>query len=152
MFYPVFLDLRGRSVLVAGAGPVALRKVTGLLECGARVTVVSPEAIPEFEKLPIARKPRKFRAGDVTGQALVFAATNDRKTNQRVARAAARHGIPVNVADSLEECSFLVPSRVQRGDLQIAVSTSGRNPRIAASLRRKMEHLLDQQNEQGLSR
>lgn len=152
MFYPVFLDLRGQAVLVVGAGAVALRKVLGLIECGARVTVVSPEALPQFESLPVTRRKRRFRADDVGGAILVFAATNERKTNQRVADAARKRGIAVNVADAPAECSFLVPSRIQRGDLQVAVSTGGKSPRIAVELRKRIEKLLDEQNAQGLPR
>jgi siroheme synthase-like protein len=141
-FYPVFLDLAGRPTLVAGAGKVALRKVKGLLEAGARVTVVSPEALPEFERLGVRLLKRRFRRSDLNGIALAFAATNDRKANRAVALEAARRGIPVNVADCPEECDFLVPARVRSGDVQIAVSTGGRSPRLAAELRRKLESIL----------
>jgi siroheme synthase-like protein len=142
VYYPVFLNLRGRSVLVAGAGKVALRKVRGLIEAGAEVTVVSPRAEPDFESLPIAWKKRRFRRSDVTGKALVFAATNDREVNRFVAEAAAAEGIPVNVADAPAECSFLVPARIRHGDLQVAISTSGRSPRLAVALRKKIEAVL----------
>ncbi|MBI4904199.1 MAG: bifunctional precorrin-2 dehydrogenase/sirohydrochlorin ferrochelatase [Acidobacteria bacterium] len=152
MFYPVFLDLRGKPVLVVGAGPVALRKVKGLLECGAVVTVVSPEVAEGFAGLTFALRRRRFRASDIADQVLVFAATNDRATNHRVAILATQHGVAVNVADAPEECSFLVPARVRRGDLQVAISTSGRSPRVAKALRERMEALLDEQLDQGLSR
>lgn len=143
MYYPVFLDLRSQAVLVVGAGKVALRKVKGLVEAGARVTVVSPEVLADFEKLvgvKIVR--RRFRAGDVAGRTLVFSATDDRQVNQAVARVAKRHGIPVNVADAPDECSFLVPARIQHGDLQVAISTSGRSPKLAVRLRKQIEALL----------
>src|SRR5689334_16865575 len=96
-YYPIFLDLAGKPVVVAGAGKVALRKATGLLEAGAQVTVVSPRIKPEFEDLPLTIKRRRFRNADVEGAALVFAATNDRAVNHQVARAARRHGIPANI-------------------------------------------------------
>jgi siroheme synthase-like protein len=143
IYYPVFLDLKGKRVLVAGAGAVALRKTRGLLEAGAAVTVVAPEARAEFDALPVRLLRRRFRASDVRAAALVFAATNDRGVNRRVAQAARRRGIPVNVADSAAECGFLVPARIRRGDVQIAVSTGGRSPRLAAALRRKIESALD---------
>ena len=75
-------------MLVAGAGKVALRKTRGLLEAGARVTVVAPEWAPEFDHLPLRRVRRRFLARDLEGMALVFAATNDRKVNQRIGAAA----------------------------------------------------------------
>jgi precorrin-2 dehydrogenase / sirohydrochlorin ferrochelatase len=145
VYYPIFLDLRGSEVLVVGAGNVALRKVRGLVEADASVTVVSPEVLPEFETLPVRIVRRRFRKPDLRkGQALVFAATDRREVNAAVAEAAHDLGIPVNVADALAECSFLVPSRIRKGDVQIAVSTSGRNPRLAVALRKRIEAALTQ--------
>ncbi|MCX6619922.1 MAG: bifunctional precorrin-2 dehydrogenase/sirohydrochlorin ferrochelatase [Acidobacteria bacterium] len=142
-YYPLFLDLQGRPVLVVGAGKVALRKTRGLVECGAKVTVVAPAAEPEFAGLPVKWKRRRFRRPDVPGAVLVFAATNDRRVNHSVAREAERLGIPVNVADSKPECRFLVPARIRREGFSIAISTEGASPRQAAALRRKLETLLD---------
>lgn len=141
-YYPIFLDLRDRPVVVAGAGKVALRKTRGLLEAGAKVTVVAPEALAEFDTLPIRLLRRRFRASDLDGAALAFAATSDRAVNHRIALAARRRGILANIADSPEECDFLVPARVARGGVQIAVSTGGASPRLAAELRRKLEQIL----------
>jgi siroheme synthase-like protein len=140
--YPIFLSLAGKPVVVAGGGKVGLRKAKGLLEAGARVTVISPECAPEFNSLPAKLVRRRFRPADLEGACLVFAATNDRKVNQAVAAAARRRGIPVNVADAAGECDFIVPSRVSAGDLQLAVSTSGRSPRLAAQIRREFEAIL----------
>ena len=141
-FYPIFLNLKDRPVLVVGAGKVALRKTRGLVDAGARVTVVAPEAEQEFESLPVELVRRRFRATDLTDVALVFAATNDRLANHRIAIAAKGKGIFANIADSADECDFLVPARVQRENLQIAVSTGGKDPRLSAELRRKLDALL----------
>jgi precorrin-2 dehydrogenase/sirohydrochlorin ferrochelatase len=141
-YYPIFLDLAGKRVLVAGAGKVALRKTKGLVEAGARVTVVAPRAEPEFAQLPVILRRRRFRATDLRGAVLAFTATDDRRVNQAVAVAAKRLGIPVNVADSRPESDFIVPSRITRGNLQVAVSTGGESPRLAAALRRKIEESL----------
>jgi precorrin-2 dehydrogenase / sirohydrochlorin ferrochelatase len=140
--YPIFLNLKDKPVLVVGAGKVALRKTRGLVEAGARVTVVAPEAEAEFETLPVVMVRRHFRATDLGDVVLVFAATNDRMANHRIAIAAKGKGILANIADSAEECDFLVPARVQRENLQIAVSTGGKNPRLSAELRRKLDQLL----------
>ena len=129
-------------MLVVGAGKVALRKTKGLLEARARVTVVAPKHEREFEKLPVKLLRREFRTGDLVGAALVFAATDDRLTNHRIAIAAKGRGLLANIADSAEECGFLVPARVARGGVQIAVSTGGTNPRLSAELRRKLETVL----------
>ncbi len=152
MLYPIFLNLHGKRALVVGAGPVALRKTQGLLECGAQVTIVSPEIAPEFASLPVTLRRRRYRASDLRGQALVFASTNDRDVNHRIAAQASGLGIPVNVADAPGECTFHVPARIRRGDLQLAISTSGRSPRVAKALRQRIEALLDETNAHGLSR
>jgi len=141
-YYPVFLDLKDRPVLVVGAGKVALRKVRGLLEAGARVTVVAPEWEPEFESLPVRLVRRRFRAGDLGNCILVFAATDDRLTNHRIGIAAKGKGVFANIADSAGECHFLVPARVQRGNVQIAISTGGENPRLSSGLRAKLDEIL----------
>lgn len=141
-YYPIFVDLKDRPVLVVGAGKIALRKTRGLVEAGARVTVVAPEWEPEFAELPVRRIARRFRASDLAGTMLVFAATDDRLTNHRVGVAAKGRGIFANIADSGPECDFVVPARVQRGAVQIAVSTGGESPRLSAELRRKLEDVL----------
>lgn len=140
--YPIFLNLKDRPVLVVGAGKIALRKTQGLLEAGARVTVVAPEAEDEFESLPVEMVRRRFRATDLEDVVLVFAATNDRQTNHRIAIAAKGRGILANIADSADECDFIVPARVHRENLQIAVSTGGKDPRLSAELRKKLDELL----------
>lgn len=140
--YPIFLDLKGRPVLVAGAGRVALRKTRGLVEAGARVTVVAPAWVPEFAELPVRMLKRRFRESDLRGMALVFAATDDRAANRRIGEAARRLGIFANIADAAAECDFVVPARVERGMVQIAIATGGRNPRVSAELRRKIEAVL----------
>jgi siroheme synthase-like protein len=141
-WYPIFLDLKDRPVLVVGAGKVALRKTKGLVESGARVTVVAPKHEREFETLPVKLLQREFRTSDLAGVALVFAATDDRLTNHRIAVAAKGRGIFANIADSAEECGFIVPARLAKNGVQIAVSTGGRNPRMSAELRRKLESIL----------
>src|SRR4051812_41320224 len=142
MHYPVFLDLKDRPVLVVGAGKVALRKTRGLVEAGARVTVVAPDSLPDFDDLPVRLLRRPFRAADLAGAVLVFAATDDRQVNHRIGIAAKGRGIFANIADSAEECGFIVPARVNRGDVQVAISTGGKSPRVSADLRRKLDTIL----------
>src|SRR4051812_48389723 len=132
--YPVFLELHGRPVLVVGAGKVALRKTKGLVDAGAVVTVIAPECLPDFEDLPVRILRRPFRPSDLVDAVLVFAATNDRSVNHRVGVVARRRGIWANIADSAPECDFVVPARVERGDVHIAISTGGTSPRVSAAL------------------
>lgn len=140
--YPIYLDLKDQPVLVIGAGKVALRKTQGLLDAGARVTVVAPQWDAAFLKLPVRLVRRRFQGSDLAGAILVFAATDDRRTNHRIGIAAKARGILANIADSADECGFLVPARLERDGVQIAVSTGGVSPRLAAEMRRKLEEIL----------
>lgn len=144
IYYPIFVDLRDRPVLVAGAGPVALRKARGLIEAGAKVTIVAPAALAEVAALDAKLVLRCYRATDLRGKFLVLAATNHRKVNASIAAQAKKLGILVNVADAPEECDFLVPARVRGGSIQIAISTGGENPRVAKAMRKSMESLIDE--------
>jgi siroheme synthase-like protein len=136
--YPIFLDLKDRPVLVVGAGKVALRKVRGLLDAGARVTVVAPECKGEFEDLPVRLVRRRFRTTDLGDCALVFAATDDRLTNHRIGIAAKGKRIFANIADSPGECDFIVPARLEHNGVQFAIATGGRNPRLSAHVKQKL--------------
>ena len=129
-------------MLVVGAGRIGLRKTRGLVEAGARVTVVAPECARELEELPVRLVRRRFRASDVSGAVLVFAATDERQTNHRIGIAAKRKGIFANIADSAQECDFVVPARLERDHVQIAVSTGGENPRLSAEWRKRLEQIV----------
>lgn len=139
-YYPIFLDLQGRTAIVVGGGRVAARKAAGLAEAGAHVRVIAPSISSGLRAQEIVRRP--YRSGDLKGAVLAIAATDDRQVNHAIASEALRRSIPVNVADSLEECTFLAPSRISRGKLQIAVSTGGQDPRLAKQLRQVLEREL----------
>ncbi len=142
-YYPVNLDIRGRNCLVAGGGAVGTRKVQTLLECGASVKVVSPEAnrrlqqLAEQGKIVLARK--RYASRDLEGMFLVIGATNDQELNRRIYQDAQRCGCLCNIADQPRLCNFILPSVVQRGDLTISISTSGRSPAFAKHLRLELE-------------
>lgn len=138
--YSVSLNLEDAPCLVVGGGVVALRKVESLIAAGARVKVVSPQVAPEIEALEeveIAR--RKFRVEDLRGRFLVISATDDREANEKVAGAARRRGMLVNVVDVPDLCNFFVNSQVRRGDLTISVSTGGASPALAKRIRKELE-------------
>ncbi len=142
-YYPVALDLRDRPCLVVGGGPVAEAKVEGLLAAGARVTVVSPALSERLESWAradrIAHARREYTAADLDGQQLVFSATDRHDVTETVARDARQRGVWVNAADDPKYCDFLLPSVLQRGRLQVAVSTGGASPALAARVRRDLE-------------
>jgi precorrin-2 dehydrogenase/sirohydrochlorin ferrochelatase len=122
---------------------VAERKVRSLLKAGASVKVIGPEFTDSLSRLKkngkIISRPRAFRSGDLSGAFLAIAATDDRATNERVYREAAERRIPVNLVDDPAHCSFIVPSLVERGDLLVAISTSGQSPALAKLLRQKLQ-------------
>lgn len=140
--YPVVLDLRGRRALVVGGGPVAARKVAGLLAAGAVVTVVAPDAVAEIAEDPDVRwHPRAYRRGEVASYRIAITATDDPAVNRQVARDGEAANVFVNSADDPANCAFILPSVVTRGDLQISVSTNGRSPAMARWARRRLEEL-----------
>jgi siroheme synthase-like protein len=141
--YPVNLDLAGRPVLVVGGGQVASRKVAGLLEAGAVVSVVSPRAVAEIVDDPDVRwYSREYQRGEVASYRLAIAATDDPEVNALVAADGERSGVFVNSADDPSNCSFTLPAVARSGDVQVAISTSGRSPALARWLRRRLEREL----------
>ena len=142
-YYPIYLDIRDRRCLVVGAGGVGTRKVTSLLKCGARVTVISPETTPAIEALAqsgkIKLKKRTYRQSDLNDVFLVIGATDDQEMNRRISSDAGRLNLLCNIADRPEICNFILPSIVNRGDLTIAISTAGQSPAMAKTLRKKLE-------------
>jgi precorrin-2 dehydrogenase/sirohydrochlorin ferrochelatase len=146
MFYPAFIDLENRPVLVVGGGVVAERKVETLLETGALVTVVSPEItdllLGYSQSKRITVRQRGFIPSDIDGVWLVISATDDPVTQSEVASIAASKNILVNTVDKPELCSFIVPAILRRGDITIAISTSGKSPSLAAELRTRLDRVL----------
>ena len=142
-YYPVFLDIRRRRCLVVGGGQVARRKAESLLEGGAEVSVISPKLCPGLAELGeggrITLIQRQYRDGDLEGAFLAIAATDDSETNARVAMEARSGGVLVNVVDDAARSDFIAPSCLRRGDVVIAVSTSGSSPALARRLRTRLE-------------
>lgn len=142
-YYPILMKLEGRLCLVVGGGKVAGRKAAALLESGASVRLVAPEISGEVKdltdsgKIEFFREP--FRAEHMDGACLVIASTDDEEVNQEVYREAVSCAIPVNVVDRPDLCTFIVPSVTRRGDLVIAVSTSGKSPAVSKMIRKKLE-------------
>ena len=142
-YYPIHLDIKNRNCLIVGGGAVGTRKVNTLLECGAHVTVISPDPTPHLTKLAseesITLKKRAYRSDDLAGMFLVIGATDDETLNLQVSKDAEQARILCNIADRPEVCNFILPSIVRRGDLVITISTSGKSPALAKHLRQKLE-------------
>ncbi|HUP44679.1 MAG TPA: bifunctional precorrin-2 dehydrogenase/sirohydrochlorin ferrochelatase [Thermoanaerobaculia bacterium] len=142
-YYPIYLDIEDRHVVIIGGGNVCARKAETMMKYGARVTIVSPELTAEIEAwardgaLQIRRK--AYEEGDLEGASIVIASTDDACVNGRVARDCRRRKIPVNVVDVTHLCEFIVPAIVERGTIQIAVSTGGKSPALARTLKEDLQ-------------
>lgn len=142
-YYPAYLELRGHSCVVIGGGKIGERKVTTLLDAGARVTVVSPTLTVALTALAetheILHHPRAYRHGDLAGAWLAYAATGDEATHAAIAAEAAEARVFLNVVDRPRLCSFIVPAILRRDPVAIAVSTGGASPALAKRLARELE-------------
>ena len=142
-YYPVNLDIQGRPCLVVGGGRVGARKVDTLNQCGAVVTVVSPEVSPMILQLAAARtielKQRPYRSSDMDGMFLVIGATDDEMLNRQINADAERRSLLCNIADRPEICNFILPAIVRRGNFVMAISTAGKSPAFAKHIRKRLE-------------
>jgi len=145
-YYPVFLDIAGKPVVVIGGGNIAHQKVVGLLKAEAEVTVVSPELNEEMAELANEGRfrhiKRDYEPGDLEGYTLAFVATDDRSVNATVAVEGKERRVWVNAVDDPPYCDFIMPGIAQKGDLIIAISTSGRSPAMARKMREEIEAFL----------
>ena len=148
-YYPVFLDLTERSCVVIGGGQVAEGKVRQLLENDCRITLISPEATDVLREWAqqgkITWHEREYQAGDLKDAFLAIAATNRAQVNRGIAREAEAERTLLNVVDDPPLCVFIAPSVVRRGQVTLAISTSGASPALARKLREALEksELLD---------
>ncbi len=142
-YYPVNLDIKNRKCLVVGGGGVGTRKVKTLVECGAKVTVVSPDVSGKLLELAgnglIVLKKMPYREADLDGMFLVIGTTDDEELNRQISIDAEKLNMLCNIADRPKVCNFILPSIVNRGDLTISISTSGKSPALAKKLRIELE-------------
>ena len=147
-WYPVFLDLRGRSVLVVGGGPLAAEKVRGLRNAEADITVAAPTLNAELAALrdagELVHLPRGYREGDMAGFSIVMAAEGDAAANAGLSAEARRRGILLNAADDPAHCDFILPAVLREPPLTIAVSTGGGSPAIARRVREELTAYLSE--------
>ena len=142
-YYPVNLDIKNRHCLVVGGGRVGLRKVKTLITCGALVTVVGSEIGDELQLLSnstgITIKQRPYRSTDLGNMFLVIGATDNEDVNRRISEDAEKVNMLCNIADRPKVCNFILPAIIQRGDLVMTVSTSGKSPAFAKKLKKNLE-------------
>ncbi len=139
-YYPAFLNIKEKQCIVIGGGKVAERKVISLLECGAKIKIISPSLTKRLQKEKnngtISHVSRNYRSGDLEGVFLVVAATSDDEINKEIA---AEASCLVNVVDYPDIANFIVPSIIKRGLLTIAISTSGASPAMSRAIRKELE-------------
>ena len=153
-YYPVFIELKQQPCVVIGGGKIAEGKVEGLLSVQARVTVISPELTGRLRELVkesrITYIGRAYQPGDLTGAFLVICATDQAEINHQVWQEATANRQLVNVVDDTPRCNFIAPSIVRKGDLTIAISTSGKAPALAVRLKERLQRDLGPEYEQFL--
>jgi precorrin-2 dehydrogenase/sirohydrochlorin ferrochelatase len=152
--FPMFLKLAGRPCLVVGAGSIAESKISNLLEAQAAVRVIAPKATPKVRSWArsnqIAWQRRPFESSDLDKMFLVVAATSSAQLHKEIFREATKRGVLCNIVDVPDLCDFYYPAVVQRGALQIAISTSGQSPALAQRLRKELEEQFGPEYEQWL--
>jgi siroheme synthase-like protein len=142
-YYPIFLNVQARKVTVIGGGLIALRKVKDLLKHGADITVISPNIctgivnLQEQGKIQVLK--RKYKSGDIDGLYLAVVAAGSKGVNNKVTKEAEEKKVLLNIVDDPETSDFIVPSVIHRGDISIAVSTSGKSPALARKIRTDLE-------------
>lgn len=142
-YYPVFLDLKDKHCVIIGGGKVGEHKIRPLLDCGANVTVISPEVTEEIQEAAdngdVTLVLRKYEEGDLKDCTLAIAATNVRSVNKVIAAEAERERVVLNVVDDAELCTFIAPAIVKKGAVTVALSTGGASPALARKLREGLE-------------
>jgi siroheme synthase-like protein len=145
-YYPIFLDVEDREVVIVGGGAVCTRKAETMMRYGAKVTVVAPEVTEEIagwaEGGKINLKRKEYDDSDLEGASIVIASTDDESVNGRVARDCRRRKIPVNVVDVTHLCEFIVPAIVDKGSVTLAISTGGKSPALARTLKEDLQKLV----------
>nr|WP_238533428.1 NAD(P)-dependent oxidoreductase [Paenibacillus terrae] len=150
-FVPISLNCKNKICCIVGGGRIAERKVKGLMESGAFITVISPNITPDLQALADHKQlhwvNRVYREGDLQGAFLVYAATDRREVNNAVAHEAGQRGILVNVADRSEEADFITPGIIRRGRLTISISTAGAGPAVTSEITSALDTLFGREYE-----
>ena len=141
-YYPAFIDVRDRKCVVIGGGNIGEEKVLRLLECGAKVVVISPQVNEGVRQLMdndrVTWIRREYRPGDLEDAFIAIAATDDNTANRRIAREAEERNVLLNVVDVTHLCTFIAPSVVRRGEVTLATSTGGASPALARKFREEL--------------
>lgn len=142
-YFPMFVELKGVDCLIVGGGRIALRKAEVLLDFGADVTLTAGRIMDEIQNLSGVRCVEKdFEESDLEGRGLVVAATDDKELNHRIAEACKKKRIPINAVDQAEDCSFIFPAYLKKGEVVSAFSSGGQSPVLTQYLKKEVEPLM----------
>lgn len=145
-YYPIYLDIENRSVVIIGGGNVCARKAETMMKYGARVTIVSPEFTDEIEQWAregcLALQQKEYDPSDLDGANIVIASTDIQAVNEQIAADCRARRIPVNVVDVTPLCEFIVPAIIESGSIQIAISTGGKSPALARTLKEDLQRTI----------
>lgn len=143
-YYPIFLDMKDRKVLVVGGGFVALQKIKTLLDSGAIIKVVTKELIAEkIKELPVSLEIREYNENDMIGVSVVIAATNSHEVNTEIFEHAKKYNVLLNAVDDKENCDFILGAIANKGNITVTVSTAGKSPIVAKKIRDKVNEMLN---------
>ena len=150
-YYPMMLNIENKKCVIVGGGEIAYRKVLELIEYGAIITVVSI-SINEDIKVIVENGFINYIQGRydkcyIEDAYIVIASTSDSLVNNQVFKDCSEKRILVNVVDDPKNCSFIVPSKIRRGDLTISISTNGKSPTLSRSIREDLEKKYDKDYE-----
>jgi precorrin-2 dehydrogenase / sirohydrochlorin ferrochelatase len=153
-YYPVYIQLRDQPCVVIGGGRIAEGKVEGLLAAEAKVTVISPDLTQNLQELVEQKQltylARVYQPGDLAGAFMVICATDQVDINQQIWQEANSNHQLVNVVDDTPRCNFIAPSILRKGDLTIAISTSGKAPALAVRLKERLQRQIGPEYERFL--
>lgn len=143
-YYPIFLDMKDRKVLVVGGGFVALQKIKTLLDSGAIVKVITKELIAEkIKELPVSLEIREYNENDMIGVSIVIAATNSHEVNTKIFEHSKKYNVLLNAVDDKDNCDFILGAIVNKGDITVTISTAGKSPIVAKKIRDKVNEMLN---------
>ncbi|MCD7741658.1 MAG: bifunctional precorrin-2 dehydrogenase/sirohydrochlorin ferrochelatase [Ruminococcus sp.] len=141
-YFPFFIDIEDKKILIVGGGDVAFRKAQKLMEFGAKIEIVAKDICENFNKLDVSLTKREFLDRDIENTFCVIAATNDKQLNEHIYRLCKAENIPINTVDDKDKCSFIFPAISKKGDITAAVSTNGKSPYAASFLRSEIDDIL----------
>lgn len=145
-YFPFYIDIEKKDILVVGGGAVALRKVEKLQPFNPVITVVSPEICNEIVKLGVKTVKRVFADSDLDGVFCVISATNNSQVNEHIYRLCSEKNIPVNTVDDKERCTFIFPALVKENGITAGITTSGKSPVYAKYVKEQLIQLLENIN------